>query len=56
MKENWKEPAMDTRYLCDDGVVRTWGELVGGLEADVYPSRQIDYEDLMWAFGAEPVA
>ena len=23
----WIEPAMDARYLCDDGNVRTWGEL-----------------------------
>lgn len=56
MKRNWKEPAKDARFLCDDGVVRTWGELVENIEEDVYPCCQGDYDTLLWCYGAEPVA
>ena len=56
MNRNWKEPAKDARFLCDDGVVRTWGELVENVEEDVYPCCQGDYDTLLWCYGAEPVA
>lgn len=56
MKKNWKEPVKDTRFLCDDGVVRTWSELVENIEEDVYPCCQGDYDTLLWCYGAEPVA
>ena len=52
----WVEPEKDARFLCDDGVVRTWGELVKDMDADVYPQDERDYDLLMFCFGAEPVA
>ena len=52
----WVEPAMDARYLCDDGNVRTWGELTRNLEDDVRPRDAEDERWLLWAFGAERVA
>lgn len=33
----WREPDAGARYLCDDGNVRTWGDLTRNLEEDVYP-------------------
>ena len=52
----WVEPERDARFKCDDGVVRTWEELTQGLESDVYPKSEDDYDLLMFCFGAEPVA
>lgn len=50
------EPDADARFLCDDGVVRTWAELTGSLGADVYPKSAEDERWLLWAFGAEAIA
>lgn len=52
----WVEPDADARFLCDDRAVRTWAELTGGLEADMYPKDAEDERWLLWAFGAEAVA
>lgn len=52
----WVEPDADARLPCDDGVVRTWAKLTGGLEADVYPKDAEDERWLLWACGAEAVA
>lgn len=51
----WEVPGDDTRYMCDDGKVRTWGEMTADLEPDVYPSCKYDFNTLMFCFGAEPV-
>ena len=52
----WVEPPTGARYLCDDGNVRTWGELTGNLDADAYPRDAGDERLLLWAFGAVRVA
>lgn len=54
-KETWEVPRYDTRYLCDDGVVRTWEDLTKDLEAKVYPSSQEDFDTLTFCFGAEEI-
>lgn len=51
----WEVPGDDTRYMCDDGKVRTWGEMTADLEPDVYPSCKYDFNTLMFCFGAEPI-
>ena len=53
---SWSAPGDDARFMCDDGVVRTWGEMTRDLEADVYPDSEEDYDTLMFCFGARPVA
>lgn len=52
----WAEPDAGARYLCDDGSVRTWGELTRDLGDDAYPRDADDERLLLWAFGAERVA
>ena len=52
---SWSAPSDGARFKCDDGVVRTWGEMTRDLEADVYPSCEEDYDTLMFCFGAEPL-
>lgn len=54
-EETWEVPKYDTRYRCDDGIVRTWEELTKGLEPDVYPSCREDFDTLMFCYGAEEV-
>ncbi len=56
MSKEWKEPAADTRFMCGDGVVRTWGELVAGIDTDIYPICEGDYTLLLWCYDAEPMA
>lgn len=34
---SWSALGDGVRFMCDDGVVRTWGELTANLEPDVYP-------------------
>ena len=53
---SWSALGDGVRFMCDDGVVRTWGELTANLEPDVYPSSEEDYDTLMFCFGAEPLA
>lgn len=51
----WKVSGDGTRYLCDDGKVRTWREMTADLEPDVYPSCKYDFDTLMLYFVAEPI-
>ena len=37
-------------------MVRTWGELVQHLQADLYPCCKRDYDILLWCYGAKAVA
>ena len=54
MKEtNWREPDRETKYICSDGLVRTWADLVDGLRSCDYPKDGKDEELLLWAFGAK---
>lgn len=56
MNDHWAEPSKEAKYLCDDNVVRTWGQIVDGLDAAIYPSCRNDYEMLLWFLGAMPLA
>lgn len=47
----WVEPDAGARCACDDGVVRTWSQLVAGLEPEDYPASGAMCRDLLWAFG-----
>lgn len=52
----FKRPSDDTRYMCDDGHVRTWDDLTWNLGPEDYPSTQDDVELLLWAYGAKEIA
>lgn len=54
-KKQWEIPDDDARYLCDDGKVRTWGEMTADLEPDVYPTCEYDFDMMLFCFDAEPV-
>ena len=56
MGRKWIEPARDARFLCDDGIVRTWGELAECIAGDACPCCMYDYEILIWCYGAKPLA
>ena len=56
MNTAWEEPARDSQYLCEDGEVRTWAELVQYLQPDLLPCCERDYDILLWCYGAEAVA
>lgn len=48
----WAAPDDETLYLCDDCKVRTWGEMVSGLDADVVPACDEERDMLLMCFGA----
>lgn len=50
----WAEPDAGARYVCDDGVVRTWSQMTASLEPEDYPASEAMCRDLLWAFGAVP--
>lgn len=51
--DGWVEPNQSDRYLCDDGIVRTWLEITKTLDADSHPKDRKDYELLLWSFGVK---
>ena len=56
MSGNWIEPRKNEQFLCDDGVVRTWSELVSNIKDDVYPATSAECAMLLLCFGAVPLA
>lgn len=39
----WRMPPLSTAYLCDDGKVRTNGQMLEGISIEVLPHDEIDF-------------
>ncbi|MDY3900334.1 hypothetical protein HF885_09810 [Olsenella umbonata] len=54
----------DSEFQCDDGTVRTWSEMVDGIDPDLAPDasdipddeRASRYHELLWSFGAQRIS
>lgn len=54
----------NSEFRCDDGTVRTWSEMVGGIDPDLAPDasgisddeRVSRYHELLWSFGAQRIS
>ena len=49
----WRMPPLSTAYLCDDGRVRTIGEMLEGISVDLMPHDDVDLDMLMSCFGCD---
>ncbi len=49
-KTEFKLPPMDTAYFCD-GAVLTLGEMLDGMDPDLIPATQEDFDWLLFCFG-----
>ena len=53
-----------SEFLCDDGRVRTWCEMIDGIDPGLAPDdpgvsdeeRATRYHDLLWSFGAKCIS
>lgn len=50
MDKTFELPPMDTAYFCD-GMVLTLGEMIGDMDADLVPTTQEEFDDLLFCFG-----
>ena len=48
-------PDKNDSYLCEDGKVRTWGEMCEEVGPDEQPRNVDDVETLLWAYDATPL-
>ncbi|MGI6755206.1 MAG: hypothetical protein ACOX4F_04225 [Atopobiaceae bacterium] len=54
----------NSEFLCDDGRVRTWFEMIDGIDFDLAPDapgisdgeRASRYHELLWSFGAQRIS
>jgi hypothetical protein len=49
----WRMPPLSTAYLCDDGRVRTIGEMLEGMSVELMPHDDVDFNLLMACFGCD---
>jgi len=48
-------PSDDSEWLCDDGRIRTWRDMVAGVDHDLRPVDAADAELLADLFGASEI-
>lgn len=54
----------NSKFQCEDGEVRTWSEMVDGIDPDLAPDatgisdeeRASRYHELLWSFGAQRIS
>ena len=51
--QEWRMPPLSTIWLCDDGVKRTLGEMLEGVDDDCIPQDDTDLLMLLDCFGAD---
>lgn len=49
----WRMPPLSTAYLCDDGKVRTVGQMLEGISIELMPNDEVDFEMLLFYFGVD---
>lgn len=49
----WRMPPLSTAYLCDDGRLRTIGEMLEGISVNLMPHDEVDFDLLMTCFGCD---
>lgn len=49
--KGWRMPPLSTAYLCDDGGVRTVGQMLEGISVELMPHDEVDFDMLMACFG-----
>lgn len=62
--KEFKTVTPNSEFRCDDGTVRTWSEMVDGIDPDLAPEasdipddeRASRYHELLWSFGAQRIS
>ena len=62
--KDFKTVTPNSKFQCDDGAVRTWSEMVDGIDPDLAPDassisdgeRASRYHELLWSFGAQRIS
>lgn len=62
--EDFRTVTPSSEFLCDDGRVRTWCEMIDGIDAGLAPDdpgvsdeeHATRYHDLLWSFGAKRIS
>lgn len=49
----WRMPPLSTAYLCDDGKVRTIGQMLEGISIELMPHDEMDFEALLFCYGVD---
>lgn len=49
----WRMPPLSTAYLCDDGRMRTIGQMLEGISIELMPHDELDFHTLLFAFGVD---
>jgi hypothetical protein len=49
----WRMPPLSTAYLCDDGRMRTVGQMLEGVSLELMPHDEVDFDTLMACFGCD---
>ena len=52
-RQGWRMPPLSTAYLCDDGRIRTVGQMLEGISIELMPHDEVDFETLMDCFGCD---
>lgn len=58
---SWEAPSDDTLfYVTDvddapDGIM-TYSDMTEGIETDLLPADKVDFDTLLWCFGAEQIS
>jgi hypothetical protein len=51
--DGWRMPPLSTAYLCDDGRMRTVGQMLEGVSLEPMPHDEVDFDTLMACFGCD---
>lgn len=49
----WRMPPLSTAYLCDDGKMRTIGQMLEGISIELMPHDEVDFDLLLFSYGVD---
>jgi hypothetical protein len=49
----WRMPPLSTAYLCDDGKMRTVGQMLEGISVELMPRDEVDFDLLLFSYGVD---
>lgn len=50
---SWRMPPLSTAYLCDDGKMRTVGQMLEGISVELMPHDEVDFDLLLFSYGVD---
>ena len=50
---SWRMPPLSNAYLCDDGKMRTVGQMLEGISVELMPHDEVDYGLLLFSYGVD---